>query len=1288
MAQILGLDLGTNSIGWAIRDKDIKNEGQILDSGVLIFPQGVGEVKGVEFSLASERTKNRATRKIYRRRKKRKADLLKVLIENNMCPLTLDELSSWTIYKKGQQLIYPTQNNEFQEWLKIYPYGVRKKASEKKVSKLEIGRALYHICQRRGFKSGRKDADAGKDLIVYKEEKEKRGNLTLGSYYYEQLKNGEKVRKTKYKKDDNEVNSSRISYIEEFNVIIEKQEIEKELSDKLFEAIFFQRPLKSQKGSIGKCTLEKTKPRCPISHPLYEEFRLHQFLNSIKIKNKFGDNNEFEFLTRFSDYYTTVKKLFFRKSKPNFKFSDISKAINKEAKKRGDFYFCNYKDVYPIVGCPTISNFISVFDSDDWSNCKEIIINKYKLPKNKSTVHLIDELWHTLFFSDDFVNDITSGKIKEFIRKRFDITEEQIEKYERIKLKQGYASLSKKALKKITPFLKEHIIYSHAVFFANIDEIVGTKTWKKDLQFIQDTIIDIIDRYREENLKIDIVNGLVGDFIKEYDNSNYDYILDNTDKQNVTKKIILFFGKRKWNNLDNKEKEAFQLEIENLFQAQLQKRRIGGYFLSKPRLDEKIKQFLTVEFKISKEQTNKLYHPSAIDIYQDSASGLLESPFTTSVRNPMAMRTLYQLKQLINTLLKEDKIDSSTHIIIELARELNDKNRRLAIERYQREREKENLKFKNLLEEFTVNNNNVVSSVDIIKYRLRDEQNRKCLYTGKEIVIETLFGSNPKFDIEHTFPRSKSFDNSLENKTLADKSFNQIKENRIPQELDKKYIDTVLNNIEHWKEEIEDLKEKIELQKYFSRIASTKQQKDRAIQQKHYLLLHLKYWNNKYRKFTDTEIHYKFKNSQLVDTGIITKYAKLYLQTLFKNVFPAKGTMVATVRESWGLPKKNRDLHYHHAIDAIVLSCMTKNIRDSLAKAYKEAEELGKREKFKIKKPWNDFTQNILEIQKDILVVHHHNDNLLKQTKRKLRKQNKIEYTKDGKIKYEQGQGIRGQLHKETFYGAIERTNEKDEKVIWYVTRKNMDSSFTENDVSNIVDEGIKERILKYGLKNIRTEEGFVLLPKEKGKKKMLIKKIRIKTSFKHLSVIKKQSHVSQKNRKPYKENYYASLENIFAMAVYQKTNEKGKKLQGFKTIAAFDVAKYNQGKQNIEIPVEQNILKNKGEKSEVLIPLNYVLKVNQMILFYEKSKNELKQLSKQELSNRLYKITQFEGDGRIQLRHHIQGGADKNLKKESLLNFEKPAQKLRMSLSNFKAAIENKDFTISKSATIRFNEA
>lgn len=57
----------------------------------------------------------------------------------------------------------------------------------------------------------------------------------------------------------------------------------------------------------------------------------------------------------------------------------------------------------------------------------------------------------------------------------------------------------------------------------------------------------------------------------------------------------------------------------------------------------------------------------------------------------------------------------------------------------------------------------------------------------------------------------------------------------------------------------------------------------------------------------------------------------------------------------------------------------------------------------------------------------------------------------------------------------------------------------------------------------------------------------------------------------------------------------------------------------------------------------------------------------------------------RVQLRHQSQGGPDNELKKESSLNFENPAQKLRISLSNFKAAKENNDFKISASGDINF---
>ena len=120
---------------------------------------------------------------------------------------------------------------------------------------------------------------------------------------------------------------------------------------------------------------------------------------------------------------------------------------------------------------------------------------------------------------------------------------------------------------------------------------------------------------------------------------------------------------------------------------------------------------------------------------------------------------------------------------------------------------------------------------------------------------------------------------------------------------------------------------------------------------------------------------------------------------------------------------------------------------------------------------------------------------------------NKIQYDKKGNVIFEKGQGIRASLHKDTFYGKIERENEKNEKEFWFVIRKPINNNFSDADVTNIVDEGIKARILKHGLKNIRTEENWILLPSEKDEKgneikEMLIKKIRVKTKNKNLPKI------------------------------------------------------------------------------------------------------------------------------------------------------------------------------------------
>ena len=388
MAKILGLDLGTNSIGWAIVDKE-GNEFSLVDKGVRIFSEGVKSEKGIESSRAAERTGYRSARKIKFRRKLRKYETLKVLSKNGMCPLSLDEVEAW---RKSGFKQYPL-NPEFLKWLRtdddnnINPYVFRDKASKDKVTLYELGRAFYHLAQRRGFLSNRldqsaegvielhapniesrieetttindlkieiqeyfdgldildknaKELDEGEkklkslynaldkiikanefekaktEIIARLNRKEDQGAVkqeigeisqaikdggfeTLGQYFFS-LYNKGKIR--------NHYTARESHYLNEFEKICEVQNLssinknenipEKRysgLAKELYRAIFFQRPLKSQKGLIGKCSLDKTKSRCAISHPDFEAYRMWSYLNTIKIKTP--QDEQMRFLT-------------------------------------------------------------------------------------------------------------------------------------------------------------------------------------------------------------------------------------------------------------------------------------------------------------------------------------------------------------------------------------------------------------------------------------------------------------------------------------------------------------------------------------------------------------------------------------------------------------------------------------------------------------------------------------------------------------------------------------------------------------------------------------------------------------------------------------------------------------------------------------------------------------------------------------------------------------------------------------------------------------------------------
>lgn len=1255
MAKILGLDLGTNSIGWAIVDKE-GNDFSLVDKGVRIFSEGVKSEKGIESSRAAERTGYRSARKIKYRRKLRKYETLKVLSLNGMCPLSIEEVEEW---KKSGFKEYPL-NPEFLKWLRtdetenINPYFFRDKASKQKVSLFQYGRALYHIAQRRGFLSNRldqsaegifeehcpkiqseieeltsneeiltelkdyfldtgiidevvkggfkKDLDEGEkklktlynslvtiakknesdigkckeELIVRLNKKEdlgavkkgigelseamKDGNFATLGQYFNSFYNKGKIR--------NHYTAREEHYLKEFEIICQAQAIDginvKEqlpekryigLAKELYRAIFFQRPLKSQKGLIGKCSFEKSKSRCAISHPDFEEYRMWTYLNTIKYGTQSGKT--LRFLTQ-EEKLSLIPK--FLRKKDNFNFEDLAKELiekgasfgfYKSSKKDSFHYWFNYNPIDTVSGCPVSASLKNIIGEDWKTKTFQYQTTNSKGIEVSRTVDYKD-LWHLLSVSTSDVY------LYEYAKDKLGLDDKNAKSFSKIKLKKDFGSLSLNAINKILPYVKDGLLYSHAVFMANIENIVDEVIWNDPLQrkYIQDKIAKIISNNTFENGLLELVNGLIKECKSE--GAYYSKEAESAYKNDLSKKLVSFF---KFQHIENEEKQEVILnELFPVFIEQLK----AYEFVKVKRLDEKVLEFLKGEnedgevFCSNPKQLRKIYHPSDIEVFKkqkardkegkETGELILGSPLTSSIKNPMAMRALHQLRKVLNALIIDAQVNSNTRIHIEMARELNDANKRKGIQDYQTENMKDRERYGEEIRKLykAECSKEIEPSVDdLLRYQLWIEQDRKEIYeNGNSISICDIIGANPKYDIEHTIPRSISQDNSQMNKTLCTQKFNRdIKKQKMPFELENHL--EILPRIAHWKKEAENYSREIEMITRSIKSVATKEAKDKKIRRRHYLTLKRDYLKGKYDRFIWTEPKVGFKNSQIPDTGIITRYAQAYLKSYFKRVESVKGGMVAEFRKIWGIQEsyhkddkkyfveKDRSKHTHHTIDAITIACMTKDKYDVLAHAWtlEDKEQLSEARKILAdSKPWKTFKEDLIKIEEEILVSHYTPDNVKKQSKKIFRIRGKKQYvaeierdlngkvipkkSADGKVIYkldkngkklprlQQGDTIRGSLHQASIYGAIKQPEinedtkkpnhtskgafiiKKDDKgndEINFVIRKAL-SKLSENDINNIVDPIVALKVQK------AVQDGVIIFKMVQGKKIAVIK--------------------------------------------------------------------------------------------------------------------------------------------------------------------------------------------------------
>lgn len=581
MGKILGLDLGTNSIGWALIDD---KQNKILGVGSRIFPMGVIDLGNGESEMSknSSRTGARGVRRQFFRRRLRKKVLLKALSENKMCPMTIQDFEDWKNSKS-----FPT--DKLATWFAINPYELRYRALNEKLTLEEIGRILYHLIQRRGFLSNSRKGGNDDGAIFKGNAKEGKigidatlesiENQTLGSYLYsiypkknQPFLDGLERIRNRY--------TTRKMYVDEFEMIWNKQaQFHTKLNDELKQLLggrkqdgykedgilFHQRPLRSQKHLVGNCSFESTKTKCPISAIPVELFRIHQWVNTVEYNGKRLSNDERD---KIIEQLLLAEKVDFKK---------LRKAIGKES---AEFKF-NYKDDDKIVGTHTISYLANKkFFGKKWFDFTE---------KEQ------EDIWHVLYFFD------SKSNLKDYAIKNWGFDEEQATAISKFNVKDGYSSLSRKAIGNILPFLQQGFLYDIAVALGGIKNAFGNE-WnnlpEEKRNFIIDNVPDIV-RAKISGGYIDTVKDLLKkefDFTEKQLKKLYHHSVSIDVKEQLDKLPV------------GKEADKQIQEIRNpiVITALFELRKLVNELIDEHGKIDEIKVEMARDLKVSKMQRNKI----------------------------------------------------------------------------------------------------------------------------------------------------------------------------------------------------------------------------------------------------------------------------------------------------------------------------------------------------------------------------------------------------------------------------------------------------------------------------------------------------------------------------------------------------------------------------------------------------------------------------------------------------------------------------------------------------------
>lgn len=1079
--KILGLDLGTTSIGWAFV-KESENESEqssIEQTGVRVNPLTVDEQtnfdRGKPTSINAERTLKRAARRNLQRYKQRRSNLIQILKQHGF------------IHEKS--ILAENDKNTTHS-----TYAFRAKAASEEVPKDVFVRILLMINKKRGYKSSRKanTEDEGQAIDgmstakrLYEE------NLTPGQLCYQLLKDRKNHLPDFYRSD--------------LKIELEKVwNFQKQFHPEILTAAFMKEiEGKGQRGTAASFW-GKYKFNTAENKGTREEKKLQAYKWRSKAINMQLNKEEVAFviteinnnINSSSGYLGAIsdrsKELYFNKETIGQHIYKQLYANSHTRLKNQVFYRQDYLDEFETIW-ETQSKFHEELTQDLKSEIRDVIIfYQRKLKSQKGLVSFCE------FESKIIEIEKDAKRIKKTIG--YKVTPKSSPIFQEFKIWQVLHNLeftNKETKEKYIPDLetKNHLfaelnikgnlkaeniikIIGHTpkIWSLNYREVEGNRT-AKSLYECYLKILELEGYNIKDLLKVkaDKDDAVLSELhipaieIKEMVKSIFEALKINT--------AILDFAA----DIEGKdfEKQASYQLWHLLHSYEGDNSNTGN---------EKLYDLLKTKFGFTKEQAqilsnislsneygslsskairkiypfikeNNYFDASALAGYNHSSSLTKEENDTrqlkdkldllpkNSLRNPVVEKILNQMINVVNAIITDPSLGKPDEIRIELARELkkNAKERtEMTLRISKTQSEHENIR-KSLITEFGIKN---PTRNDIIRYKLYEElkiNGYKTLYSNTYIPREKLFSK--EFDIEHLIPKALLFDDSFSNKTICVRQENLDKGDKTAYDFIEPYFGKEL------------------FEQYCARIEMMYNAKEGGISKA------------KYKKLLmpASEIGEGFIERDLRNSQYIAKRAREILLQICKNVVPTTGSITARLREDWGLinimqelnfdkykklgltemvEKKDgsfkeriidwtkRNDHRHHAMDALTIAFTKHNhiqylnylnarkneyhkMHSSVMAIEQNETELvidneGKKKR-KFKMPLLNFREE----------AKKHLENVLVSCKAK----NKVVTKNTNRFKTKNGEKRmvqltpRGQFHKETVYGKLQHYVIKYEKV-------------------------------------------------------------------------------------------------------------------------------------------------------------------------------------------------------------------------------------------------------------------